>query len=181
MAESGRIAVISSSPTLNTTTVHQANRSLQDSLIDARRVLPTQEVDRVNGFPTNLFRASILIVATPPQTHLYQEEQHLVLIPTELLAKCKGVGRAFEKLPESFALSGGVRVNIYRRTRTITVEEFEDFCSLLKLVHPETASFYTPPSAAARASAHCPERSSRAHKHTREAQRQARGRGVVVP
>ena len=144
-AENGRGAVISSSPTLNTTTVQQANRSLQDSLIDARRVLPTQEVDRVNGFPTNLFRAPIIIVATPLQTHLTREEQQLVLIPTELLNQCKGVGRAFEKLPESFALSGGVRVNIYRRTRTITPEEFEDFCSLLKLVHPETASFYTPP------------------------------------
>ena len=144
-AENGRVAVISSSPTLNTTTVQQANRSLQESLFDARRVLPTQEVDRVNGFPTNLFRASIVVVATPPQTHLNQEEQQLVLIPTELLVSRKSVGRAFEKLPESFALSGGVMVNIYHRTRAITVEEFADFCSLLKLVHPETASFYIPP------------------------------------
>ena len=144
--ENGAVAVISSSPTLNTTTVQQANRSLQESLFDARRVLPTQEVDRVNGFPTNLFRASIVIVATPPQTHLQQEEQQLVLIPADVLLNRKSVGRAFEKLPESFALSSGVRVHIYRRTRTITVEEFDDFCSLLKLVHHETASFYTPPS-----------------------------------
>ena len=143
--ERGTVAVVSSSPTLNTTTVSQANRSLQEALIDPRRVLPSQEVDRVNGFPTNLFRAAVVIVATPPQTHLTRAEQQVVVIPTELLVNHTGVGAAFEPLPEVFTLSGGVTVRVYRRTRAITGEEFEEFCGRLKAVHPETPSFFTPP------------------------------------
>ena len=78
----------------------------------------TPHIDSRDGNPTNLLlRAKYVVVATPVQYHLAPEEQRIVRTAVEELTEDRPMARDFEALPGTYALAGGARVQVYRRTR----------------------------------------------------------------
>jgi hypothetical protein len=148
-AETGRtgerFAVVSSSAALHPSMLAVAGWSLREPFPGAARLEPAGDVDRVNGFPAGVFRAGLVVVADPPQTHLAPAEQQTVLVPARHLLGGTGIGRAFDRLPEAFALADGVTVRVYRRARPVAPEDLAAFAAELRRAHPCLPHVFTPP------------------------------------
>lgn len=145
-----RVTVISSSLTCTGTMFTSANRSLGEPLLQQERLRLCGETDRVSGFPLALFQAELVVVASPPQTHLDPSEQQVVVQPTLSLLRGTDIGAAFERLPGEFLLTdpvdgSTVTLFIYRRRRAITVEECAAFVSRLRGSHPDQPQMLPPP------------------------------------
>jgi hypothetical protein len=141
----GRVAVVSSSLTLNGTMFATADRSLREPLIRSDRVLYGYAVDRVSGFPSLFIQADVLVVGTPPQTHLRVAEQQGIVITAESLLQRRDIGTAFESLPQVFHLRDGVTAKVYRRVGSISQLDFAAYCERLRHAHPDCPVFFTPP------------------------------------
>jgi hypothetical protein len=140
-----RFVLVASSPDLHPTMLQAAERSWREPFPAEARRLPTSEVDRVNGFPASVFRAELVLVADPPQTHLRPEEQQTIVLPAEALRTGTGVGAAFDRLPDEFRLQNGVTVRAYRRARPVDPAAFAAFCDKLRQAHPDWPNVWTPP------------------------------------
>jgi hypothetical protein len=140
----GRVAVVASSFTIGQTMFVTADLSLREPHFRRKRITITTEVDRVNGFPDEYFRADVLVVPTPPQTHLRAGEQQVVVLTTESLLNGTDIGRAFDRLPGEFRLADGVTVYLYRRARPIPPADFEAYCDKLRQAHPDVPAVFTP-------------------------------------
>lgn len=144
-AEPGPWAVVSSSPTFHPSMLACAGPGLGRPFPAADRLLPTHEVDRVTGFPVSVFKAHLVLVADPIQTHLPDaREQQTVVVPARQLLAGTGVGAAFDRLPAAFHLGGGVTVRAFRRARPISAEAFDAFREELRAAHPDRPFVYQP-------------------------------------
>jgi hypothetical protein len=91
------------------------------------RFLPVQQVDSVNGAPTNLVHASHVLVTDPIQLHLAPSSHRSVTVPWNEFREGRGIARAFEKANEEFTLENNIKVFVYRRTRLTTREDLAEF------------------------------------------------------
>jgi hypothetical protein len=107
--------------------------------------MPTSDVDRVGGFPVGLFRASLVLVPSPPQTHLRPGEQEVIAFPSHCLLTGTGIGRAFDRLPVGFHVQNGITVFAYRRVRPVDAADFAALCEHLRRSHPTRPHVFTPP------------------------------------
>lgn len=143
--DGGRVAVVASSLVISQTMFTTADRTLREPLFRRDRITITTEVDRVSGFPAEYFRADVLVVPAPPQTHLRAGEQQVVVLTAESLLTGTDVGRSFDRLPGEFKLAEGVTVYLYRRARPIAAADFEAYCDKLRRAHPDVPAVFTPP------------------------------------
>jgi hypothetical protein len=127
-----------------------------DVLINAPTslVVPFRSVDRVitncpivdkrDGFPKELLKARFVMVASPAQYHLRPSDEQVVGIPAESFLQGTGIGRAFERLPESFSLENGARVYMFRKTRPIEPAEIAELSGQLRASYPDRPFIYQP-------------------------------------
>jgi hypothetical protein len=156
-----RIAIVSSSPTFDPTMMLSAGRSLREPFPALERCEEPWGVDRVAGFPNGLFRAGLVLVADPPQTHLDPGEQQTILLPARQLLDGTGIGQAFDRLPESFALDSGVTVLVFRRARPVNADAFATFQADLQHAHASRPHVFTPSKEASAAALESPPVGSR--------------------
>lgn len=93
------------------------------------------DVDQRDGWSDALFKCDILAVADPPQTHLGEENQAVVVLPAKELLSGEGIGKAFRRLDKSFSLDGGVTVYIFEKTRDLTDDECESLRERFHAAH----------------------------------------------
>jgi|GEM_PF-6897428 len=145
-----RVTVVASSLTCTGTMFASANRSLDELIFKRERLRLCGETDRVSGFPLALFQTELVVVASPPQTHLDPSEQQVVVQPALSLLNGTDIGAAFERLPDEFHLAdplngSTVTLFIYRRQRAITTAECEAFVNRLCNSHPDQPQMLRPP------------------------------------
>jgi hypothetical protein len=102
------------------------------TLRSINRFLPVQQVDSVNGAPTNLLHASHVLVTDPIQLHLPPSSHRCLTVPWNEFNEGRGIARAFEKANEEFTLENNIKVFVYRRTRLTTQEDLVEFESDLR-------------------------------------------------
>ena len=85
------------------------------------------------------------MVADPVQTHLGEENQHLVTVLAQPVLEGTGIGTAYERLDISFALEDGVMVYVYERVREVTAEEYQAISDTLTALYPDYADLYAVP------------------------------------
>ena len=157
----GRVYVLGSSATINSSALLALNRSLDQNFTTPGFVDYAREIDKRDGFPVELLQAKYVIVASPVQTALNPAEQQIVVVPELEFLGRTGIAAAFEKLPYQFELDagvtdeldGGVKVNklgvvnvyIYRKIRNITMSEVEQLSDALREAHPNRPFIYNPP------------------------------------
>jgi hypothetical protein len=105
------------------------------SLIDGKAAVrawqdwrqPVPEVDSHDGPATNALEVcSIMIVATPAQTHLRPSEQQSVLILANEMLNADGVGAAYDRLDDTYRLPSGTTLFVFRKRRPIGDEAIRD-------------------------------------------------------
>jgi hypothetical protein len=132
----GTVYVLASSPVINSSLLWDANQSLGTNFKVTGRIVRSAEVDKRDGFPMRLLDAEYVLVAVPIQYHLRPEDQRVIGIPAQALLMHINIGNAFDQLPESFTLSGGVKIYIFRKTRPITPEGLSQLESACERVYP---------------------------------------------
>ncbi len=137
--------VLSSSPDLHGSMLASLGRSLRVPVAATGRQLGAEDVDRVSGFPAGVFRAGLVLVADPPQTHLRPAEQQVVLLPAGDLLTGTGIAAGFDRLPDMFHYDGGVTLRVFRRVRPIPPAVFTGFVERLRTAHPDVPRVFTPP------------------------------------
>ena len=142
-------AVIASSFTFNSSIYDNTYRSLNIPQPEGAATAITYfaTVDKRDGFSWSALEADYLIVAGPVQTHLGEDNQHLVTVLARPVLEGTGIGTAYERLDASFPLEDGVTVYVYERTRDITPEEYQAISDALVSLYPDYAAQYQPPSA----------------------------------
>ncbi len=121
-----------------------SNLSLGTGHPSVKGFLESAHVDRRDGFPRGLLLADAVIVTEPVQIHLRADDQRVVVEAARSFRDETDIARAFQRLPVSFALDGGVRVFVFERVRTTTAEELEGFSSRLRDAYPDRPEIFTP-------------------------------------
>lgn len=140
-------AIIASSFVFNSSIYDYTYRSMGIPEPDApqTRIIYFSSVDKRDGFSWNVLTADYLVVADPVQTHLGEENQHLVTVLAQPVLAGTGIGTAYERLDISFALEDGVTVYIYERVRDVTAEECQAISDTLTALYPDYADLYAVP------------------------------------
>ncbi|MBI4253156.1 hypothetical protein HY623_03210 [Candidatus Uhrbacteria bacterium] len=120
------IYVLASSGILNDDIIKYSCRyaRLQTSLCD--RLLPTNHVDRRDGFPKHFFNAEAVITTSPTQYHLLSRDQKVIGALAQALHEKRAVGRAYKKADTVFRLDDGVTAEVYYKIRDPLPEELSD-------------------------------------------------------
>jgi hypothetical protein len=137
--------VLASGEKLNSHLVRHAALSRGRVFPAIGRIEKTADVDLRDGFPAGLLRARLVVVTTPVLLHLRREDQQVVAVPAEQILAGRGLGAAYERLPETFRLDGGVTVFLYRRTRPLGEAEIESLSRELQRAYPTKPFVYQPP------------------------------------
>ncbi|WP_373506871.1 hypothetical protein [Thiocapsa sp.] len=133
--KSSSFCVLASSTILNqsiTSELWQIMPSLDKHEL-SRRLVVLGEVDSRDGAPSRgLAQCEIVLVGSPPQTHLGIENQRSVVLPAQDLISGKGIGVAYERFPVTFLLDKQTEVMVFRRMRPLEEAEYQD---LVKRYH----------------------------------------------
>ena len=132
------VGILASSFTLNQDMLLNSEASLSlPRVSDTPRsyLVYLPDVDQRDGWSDALFKCDILAVADPPQTHLGEENQAVVVLPAKDLLSGEGIGKAFRRLDKSFSLDGGVTVYIFEKTRELTDAECENLRERFQAAH----------------------------------------------
>jgi len=105
--------------------------------------LGTQDMDARDGFPSSLFTARYVIVASPLIYHSLPQYSQTLIIPAESILQGSGLGRAFRRLPYEFMIAGPRKVYIYQRTRNITRAEAMELSDALRAKYPNNPYIYS--------------------------------------
>ena len=140
-------AIIVSSFVFNTSIYENAYRSMGIPEPDTPQtdIIYFSSVDKRDAFSWNVLTADYLVVADPVQTHLGEENQHLVTVLAQPVLEGTGIGTAYERLDISFALEDGVMVYVYERVREVTAEEYQAISDTLTALYPDYADLYAVP------------------------------------
>ena len=144
--ETATAVVLASSFTLNSETLTHLRPSLGLEEPEAATIIQYHgTVDKRDPFNWNTATADYLIIGDPIQVHLGEENQQVMALLARQVLEGTGAGAAYEELPETFTLEGGVTVRIFRRTRLWTLEEYYAVSRPLMERYPEHADSYRIP------------------------------------
>ena len=140
----GWLYVLSSSDHLSDHVLGFSNLSLGTAFRTPATIIGGAHVDRRDGFPRGLLVADLVLVADPIQYHLRAEDQRVVGEPARSFLQGTDVAAAFQVLPQTFVLDGGVDVRVFRRFRPNSREEVEALSARLKAAYPDRPEIYSP-------------------------------------
>jgi hypothetical protein len=141
----GRLYVLAASERLSSDQFLHATTSLPVPFLSADRVIPQCAcVDKRDGFPKELLSAEFVMVATPIQYSLRPTDQQVMGIPAESMLNHTDIGRAFQRLPESFALQDGITAFLFKKTRAIDPSELAQLSERLRVAYPDRPYIYQP-------------------------------------
>ncbi|MBX7184221.1 MAG: hypothetical protein K1Y01_03660 [Vicinamibacteria bacterium] len=117
------VYVVSSSYTLNSDLLVQAERQFYGRWNTRLDVLKTPEVDTRDNYPISmLVNTRCVVVAMPIQLHLQPEEQDLVSVSYAMFRDRVGIASDFEPDPETVGLRWRVKVVLFRRVRATALD-----------------------------------------------------------
>ncbi len=135
------VFVVSSSYTLNSDLLVQAERQFYGRWNTRLEVLKTPEVDTRDSYPVSLFLDTrCAVVAMPVQLHLQPEEQHLLSVSYTMFRDRIGVASDFEPDQETFGLRWRVKVLVFRRVRATSLDAGLETLQLFERAISEPAS-----------------------------------------
>ncbi|NUT01666.1 MAG: hypothetical protein HOP96_11900 [Sphingomonas sp.] len=135
-----RVYVVSSSETLNWDTLQSACRPKRLEL--CKHLAVTADIDTRDGFPRPVMEADTLVLATPTQFHVRPEDQQVVGLIARDIREGRGIGTSFERLPEAFTLRQGVKVEMYRRARSLRPEDVKALSDELIRSYPKQKALF---------------------------------------
>jgi len=105
-------------------------------------VLPTQILDKRDGFPSRLFEATYIVV-TDPLLHMHKDEDiQIAILPAKLIMSGEGIGSSYQRLPYDFTLENGVKAYIYKKVLPLKRSDLASFSEMLRKVYPDRESIF---------------------------------------
>jgi hypothetical protein len=118
----GYIYIVDSSTLMNSDIVHNAELS-QYKDNSFLQILHSPQVDSRDFYPLDsILRADYIVITTPFQCHLREEEQKVVKFTFDAFSKEWIISRDFQKLPEQFHLMGRAVLSVYKRQSISSLE-----------------------------------------------------------
>lgn len=140
----GKIYVLASSMALNGAIVGSGCHTFTPTLVDlARKLLPTHDVDRRDGFPFPFFQAQYVVVTNPVGYHLPPEHQRVIGLLAEALIRSEGIGQSYEKLSFTFALEDGSTASIYQKSASFQAEDLKRLSEVFIGLYPAYREKFT--------------------------------------
>jgi hypothetical protein len=136
------IYCLASSAVLNSNILYAYPPSLHRPFHAAMLVRNTVNIDKRDGFPSELVSADLVVVCDPPQVHQGVENQQVIVEPARQLLEGDGFGAAFERLPDEFMLEGGTKTYLYVRTRPIEPADVAALSAALRRHYPDRPFVY---------------------------------------
>jgi hypothetical protein len=137
------VYVIASSMTLNDDILRNACTFSNHPQGLCAKFLPANQVDKRDGFPSQVLDAKYVIVTDPVQFHLRPEDQRVIGILADQILSRKGIGSSFKKLPEEFLLDNNVRVFIYEKVATVKKTDLDTLSKLFTDYYPDKRNAFT--------------------------------------
>lgn len=128
-----QVAVFASSEQLSYSLLTAINPAI------APVILETPQRDRDGIVMLSALNADFVVWSSPDQTHLAPGSQTIVTLPNEMLRENRGFGSAFNEVGE-YALAGGIKAFLAKRTRPVTVAEMEAFLGEFFIARPDMKS-----------------------------------------
>jgi hypothetical protein len=133
-----KIYVLTSSTRLNASIVTNGCHDFEPSLADLeRRVMPTHDVDKRDGFPFHFFKARYVVVTNPIGYHLAPESQRVIGLLAQELIEGEKLGRSYNKLPFEFALEDGSKAYIYEKGTNFDTGDLKRISDTFVNLYPE--------------------------------------------
>ena len=118
----GNIYVADSSKLMNDEIMHYAEVS-QYGESTSLQILYSPQIDSRDFFPLKpLLQADYVVVTTPFQYHLSEDEQKVVKFIFDVFAQQWEISKDFKKLPEEFHLYDGAVLSVYKRQAPTSLE-----------------------------------------------------------
>ena len=149
-----KVYVLAATGALNGAVFRNWNLSLgQDRSLP--RVLTTACIDRVHGFPDELFEADLVLVAWmwgeggrsgTPYEHCPADlkGQAVVELPFDSFQKNLDLARAFKRRTEHYVLDGPAAMYVFERVRPSTEDEVRAFSDRLRSRYPDDPEIFRP-------------------------------------
>ncbi|MEP6903079.1 MAG: hypothetical protein ABJA66_15110 [Actinomycetota bacterium] len=132
-----KIYVLSSSISLNSSILINGCYQFETDLQNLKKnILISNDVDKRDGFPFQLYKSDYVVVADPPGFHLLPEDQKIIVILAEQFLSKQTIGNAYVKLPFEFTLDDGRQVFIYQKERKFTSEELLKISQMFNEYYP---------------------------------------------
>ncbi len=97
------IYILSSSFTLNSSIAREACASLDPPHRGlASKISQTNDIDKRDGFPDQMLKATLVVLTVPFGYHLAPQDQRVIGILAEQLVRGEGIGKSYQKLPYEF-------------------------------------------------------------------------------
>jgi len=130
--------ILSSSLSLNSGLLHTASYAFGPELRPVRQnLLQTNNVDKRDGFPFQMYSADLVVVADPVGYHLRPEDQKVVGILAGYILSGTSIGAAYTRLPYEFKLDEGYRVYLYRKNRGFQPDELMQVSDQFVALYPD--------------------------------------------
>ena len=134
------VYTISSSELLNWSTMQGACRPRHRAL--CKHLAVTADIDTRDGFPKEALKADVVLLATPTQYHVRAEDQRIVGLLARDVRERRGIGTSFEQLPGEYALSNGIRVQVFRRVNPLRSEDVNALSEELLRAYPTRGDLF---------------------------------------
>lgn len=121
--EGNKIYLCASSTELNDDLIRKIN--MPDELVSVPSLSVSSHVDLRDGFPVDFLDSDIVLVASPIQYHLGEENQRVVGILGNELINRTGIGQKFE-LINTYSIESNIQVYMYRKTQDLSNNDLED-------------------------------------------------------
>jgi hypothetical protein len=133
-----KISIFSSNSNLNEDTIS----NLTNYKID-RNLTYVAQVDLRDGFRPNAIMSKYVVITNPIQLHLNPDGQRVITVPVLDIIKKRNIGHAYTKIGGEYKLNGSVKASIYKKNRSFTTNEVNEFLSELYQYYPEWKKIYT--------------------------------------
>lgn len=127
-----------------------SSETLSDNILDLlgsdtmkRKIVYTSAIDLRDGINFNSLMSEYVVVTDKAQTATSDTGQRVVSVPNDAIYNGTSIGQAYERISDAYTLKGGVKAYIYHKTRGFTVEEVNEYMSILEGYYPEWKSQYT--------------------------------------
>lgn len=137
------VYVAASSQLFNSGILAMGCRDMQPALCP--HIAVTQDIDRRDGFPRGMLDADYVVLATPTQYHVRPEDQRVVGLVARDIRAGRSLGQSFMRLPGSFTLAQGIRVDIYRRVAPLRPEAIAALGVELAHAYPDMRAVFEHP------------------------------------
>lgn len=108
----------------------------------AGKDVDTSHVDLIQGLSVAPFMARYAVVTDPVLTHLPEGTQTVITIPAKAILTGQGIGAAYERVGQSYAITDSVKAFIYVKTRAFTLAEVDALLADFYRRYPDWREVY---------------------------------------